>query len=388
MIWITREKPEIDRLACPWLIKKFVDPEAEIIIYTVLFFSKIWAKLKSIPNKAGRISTLLLLFLFHLNGFSQFPVNTDSLYTFIKHNSIHRDIVSWDSMDTAHSKCLVSAKNDLDTLQCFVQILKVLDDVHSNITYKNRNYGHYHLVKDSIYNRIKPLLDLAAQESGKISISLLPNKTGYIRIPGIQAFGETEVNRYARIILDSLSVLASQKAKQIVLDLRLNTGGNLYPMLSGLSQLLGDGIIGYETDAEGTIVRSWEIKKNNFFIGEYQTTSIPDSFSFNLNKMPVVILTGPLTGSSGTMTAIAFKHRLKTYFIGEPTAEGYTTSNGYFWFSPDFTMNFATNFVADRKKILYKKAFDPDLYIPGGDNFTHLQLDEKLHAAIEFFKKN
>jgi hypothetical protein len=388
MIWITREKPEIDRLACPWLIRKFVDPEAEIIIYTVLFFSKIWAKLKSIPNKAGRISTLLLLFLFHLNGFSQFPVNTDSLYTFIKYNSIHRDIVSWDSMDTAHSKCLVSAKNDLDTLQCFVQILRALDDIHSNITYKNKNYGHYHPVEDSVYIRIKPLLDLAAQESGKISMALLPDQNGYIRIPGIQAFGETEVNRYARIILDSLSVLATQKMKQIVIDLRLNTGGNLYPMLSGLSPLLGDGIIGYETDVEGTIVRSWEIKKNNFFIGEYQTTSIPDSFSFNLNKMPVVILTGPLTGSSGTMTAIAFKHRPNTFFIGEATTEGYTTSNGYFWFSPDFTMNFATNFVADRKKILYKKAFNPDLYIPGGDNFTHLQLDEKLHAATEFFKKN
>ncbi|NJM26214.1 MAG: helix-turn-helix domain-containing protein [Bacteroidia bacterium] len=29
MKWITREKPKIDRLACPWLIKRFVDREAE-----------------------------------------------------------------------------------------------------------------------------------------------------------------------------------------------------------------------------------------------------------------------------------------------------------------------------------------------------------------------
>jgi len=28
MKWITREKPKIDRIACPWLIKKFIDPEA------------------------------------------------------------------------------------------------------------------------------------------------------------------------------------------------------------------------------------------------------------------------------------------------------------------------------------------------------------------------
>ena len=31
MKWITRERPKIDRLACPWLIQKFVDHEAEFI---------------------------------------------------------------------------------------------------------------------------------------------------------------------------------------------------------------------------------------------------------------------------------------------------------------------------------------------------------------------
>ena len=31
MKWITRERPKIDRIACPWLIKNFVDPEAQFI---------------------------------------------------------------------------------------------------------------------------------------------------------------------------------------------------------------------------------------------------------------------------------------------------------------------------------------------------------------------
>jgi AraC-like DNA-binding protein len=31
MKWITRERPKIDRIACPWLIKRFIDREAEII---------------------------------------------------------------------------------------------------------------------------------------------------------------------------------------------------------------------------------------------------------------------------------------------------------------------------------------------------------------------
>ena len=31
MKWITREHPRVDRVACPWLIKKFVDQEAEFV---------------------------------------------------------------------------------------------------------------------------------------------------------------------------------------------------------------------------------------------------------------------------------------------------------------------------------------------------------------------
>jgi hypothetical protein len=31
MKWITRERVKVDRVACPWLIKKFVDPEATFL---------------------------------------------------------------------------------------------------------------------------------------------------------------------------------------------------------------------------------------------------------------------------------------------------------------------------------------------------------------------
>ena len=29
--WVTRERPKTDRIACPWLIRKFIDPEAEFV---------------------------------------------------------------------------------------------------------------------------------------------------------------------------------------------------------------------------------------------------------------------------------------------------------------------------------------------------------------------
>ncbi len=31
MQWVTRERPKIDRIACPWLITRFIEPEAEFL---------------------------------------------------------------------------------------------------------------------------------------------------------------------------------------------------------------------------------------------------------------------------------------------------------------------------------------------------------------------
>jgi hypothetical protein len=31
MKWITRARPKTDRIACPWLIRRFIDPAAEIL---------------------------------------------------------------------------------------------------------------------------------------------------------------------------------------------------------------------------------------------------------------------------------------------------------------------------------------------------------------------
>jgi len=35
MKWVTREHVHVDRVACPWLIRKFVDPDAEFIFVPV-----------------------------------------------------------------------------------------------------------------------------------------------------------------------------------------------------------------------------------------------------------------------------------------------------------------------------------------------------------------
>jgi len=49
MKWITREKPKIDRIACPWLIKRFIDYDAEIIYVAPTEVKSKAKELKAIP---------------------------------------------------------------------------------------------------------------------------------------------------------------------------------------------------------------------------------------------------------------------------------------------------------------------------------------------------
>jgi hypothetical protein len=52
MKWVTREHVHVDRTACPWLIKKFIDPKAEFIFVSVEKTEEVVKKEKAIPYDA------------------------------------------------------------------------------------------------------------------------------------------------------------------------------------------------------------------------------------------------------------------------------------------------------------------------------------------------
>ena len=49
MKWVTRERPVIDRIACPWLIARFIDKEPEFLFVTPSEVAKTAAETGAIP---------------------------------------------------------------------------------------------------------------------------------------------------------------------------------------------------------------------------------------------------------------------------------------------------------------------------------------------------
>jgi hypothetical protein len=47
--WVTRERPKIDRIACPWLVRRFVDPGAEFLYVPTPEVKRIAAEREAVP---------------------------------------------------------------------------------------------------------------------------------------------------------------------------------------------------------------------------------------------------------------------------------------------------------------------------------------------------
>lgn len=66
MKWITRERPKIDRIACPWLIKRFVDKDAEFIYVPKEQVFERAKELNAIPLIFPALNTLTTVMNAHL----------------------------------------------------------------------------------------------------------------------------------------------------------------------------------------------------------------------------------------------------------------------------------------------------------------------------------
>jgi hypothetical protein len=60
MKWITRKNMKVDRVACPWLIRRFVDKDAEFIFVEEDKLLSLAESMKAIPYDAQRISEIKL----------------------------------------------------------------------------------------------------------------------------------------------------------------------------------------------------------------------------------------------------------------------------------------------------------------------------------------
>jgi len=301
----------------------------------------------------------------------------DTTISIMKNNAVNANTVDW---HTLRSNALMKAKNidnpyELGSTMRY--LYKSINDFHGAFFYKDSTF-QWHLnesvVSDSIMNEWK---------KGVQSVEMvLDQDIGYLRIPSMPVATQNDFNTKAQKLNDSLCSLLNKNIKGIILDLRLDGGGAMHPMILGVEQLLTKGYIGSFRVKKK---EDWFIKDNGFFVDTTLYSKINPTCSVNAQNIPVVMLISPHTGSAAECFIIAFKGRDNTVLLGSKTA-GYVTVNTGMPINEIAFMNLAVGYSADRNENIYREAIEPDIPFSGIDKFNDIPNDEKVKAAIRWLK--
>ncbi|WP_256002023.1 S41 family peptidase [Pedobacter deserti] len=301
----------------------------------------------------------------------------DSTILIMKKNSINSNQVDWVDV---RENALLKARNLSNAYELgdvMRYLLRSVNDFHGAFFYRDSVFRYSKkdpVISDSIRNEWK-------KKSG-VRAKILEDNIGYLRVPSMPGQSKHKFDSLAQSLSDSLCFLLKRNPKGIILDLRTNGGGALYPMVLGLEPLLGREYIGsFQTKVES----KWLLQDHNFYIDTSKLASILPKCSTDASTLPVVILTSHATGSSGEFLIMAFKGRHHTVTLGETTA-GYVTVNDGFKVNNDAFMNLSVGYGKDRNGNTYTRALDPDISISGPDNFNDLQHDKKIIAASGWLK--
>nr|WP_225578563.1 S41 family peptidase [Rhodanobacter sp. 7MK24] len=186
---------------------------------------------------------------------------------------------------------------------------------------------------------------------GNLDVQILPGDIGYINMPGFTGTNKADGNAFASTVADGIISIAPKVKHGWIVDLRHDTGGNMYPMLSGLHLLLGTGKLG------AFRARSGEETPWASALPEGAQASQP----LRIND-PVAVLIGSNTSSSGEIVAIAFKGRSNTRFFGQPS-DGRTTGNCNFQLPDGSGLSLACSVDLDRNGHSYGDRVMPDVDI-------------------------
>src|SRR4051794_30520833 len=104
---------------------------------------------------------------------------------------------------------------------------------------------------------------------------LRSDNIGYLRVPYMQYGRKEWDSKNAQMLNDTLCSILEKKVKGLVLDLRLNGGGSMYPMILGLQQLLTSREIGHFVSGKRI---NWYLKENSFLLDTAVMASITPKF--------------------------------------------------------------------------------------------------------------
>jgi len=249
--------------------------------------------------------------------------------------ALNRREVDWTAVRAAAYQEAAGALHPRDTYRAISGALAALEDNHSRFVPPISELPE------------EVQLMLASRPQAEPEARRLEERVGYVAVPGFSGQG---AEAFAGRILDLIFEVDGPDVCGWIVDVRGNTGGNMWPMLHGLSPILGEGVPGYFVTRDGEWT-AWRVERD--LVAGRELAG---------GQVAVAVLQGGETVSSGEAVVVAFRRRGETKSFGQSTS-GLSTANRTISMPDGATLLLTVSEYADRDRNVYGAAVDPDEYI-------------------------
>lgn len=260
----------------------------------------------------------------------------------MEEHSLYSSQVDWEKIREDSYKQLIYAQDDADINDIIKESLRYLKDG-----------GHSFLMSSSQQASVMT----GTSSLPIIESELIEGQVGYLKVPGFVGTPDMAIE-FAEKTQGHIERLDQSHLTGWIVDLSENTGGNMWPMLMGLSPLLGDGIYGYFQDNKENRM-PWRHRSGEISIGTNPIISLDIPYIIKNTDKKIAVIIGKKTASSGEATLVAFLGMDNARSFGSETA-GLSTGNQSFDLKDGSKLYMTTTLFVDRNKNAYGKKIKPD----------------------------
>jgi len=224
-------------------------------------------------------------------------------------NSINRLTINWQDFRMRVLAAAAGTTSEAATADAMRLAMQLLGDGHSFFRYANGRFVS---------------APLRSCNAPAVLTPVLPDDIGYVRIFALSG-SAAQGNAIATAFHLQLQRSDSTPTAGWIVDLRGNTGGNMWPMLASVGPILGDGVAGHFIDPVNQ-TSVWAYNDGAALLDGRVFATASNPYRLRQANPRVAVLLDDLVASSGEAIAIAFKARPNTRFFGGATC-GVSTGN-------------------------------------------------------------
>ncbi|MFH8369021.1 S41 family peptidase [Streptomyces sp. NPDC018031] len=266
-------------------------------------------------------------------------------------HALNRDRVDWARVRRTARARIADATGTAETYDVIDAVIDLLGDPHTFL--------------------LRPEQAAETRDEGAALVEPVPTGRlveghfAHLTIPSASGVEEAE-RRYIQHGAAALRDLDGRRPRGWIVDLRGNTGGAMFPMLTVVAPLLGDGHLGSFVDAAGEPSGRWTLRDGVVYVDGEALSAEPNPYRPAGPRPPVAVLTDGQTMSAGEATLIAFLGMPGVRTFGRPTA-GLATGNAAIDLSDGAMLVLTAAREADRTGQLYgNDPIAPDEPTPDG----------------------